>query len=159
MGSLNLLQNGDKAPNFSFKDPVSQEIQDTSTLMGKPYLVYFYPRDNTPGCTKEACGFRDLFKQFQQAGLTIIGVSCDTETSHEKFRAKHDLPFPLVADTDKKLVNAFGVWAKKTFMGRVFDGIHRVSFLVGPKGNIIKVYPKVKAAAHPDEVLGYIKNL
>ncbi|MBL4575974.1 MAG: peroxiredoxin, partial [Opitutaceae bacterium] len=126
MGTLNLLNIGDKAPIFSFKDPDSGEIRDTSTLLGKPFLVYFYPRDNTPGCTKEACGFRDLFHQFQEAGVFIIGVSCDTEVKHDKFRAKYDLPFPLVADIDKKLVKEFGVWASKTFMGRIFDGIHRV---------------------------------
>ena len=152
------LSEGDEAPQFYFRGPDGQE-RSSSDLAGSPYLVYFYPRDNTPGCTLEACGFRDNAKELDALGLTIVGVSCDSWESHDKFRAKHDLPFPLVADESQEVVKAFGTWGEKTFMGRKFEGIHRMSFLVGNDGKILKAYHKVKAKAHPDEVLVDAKEL
>lgn len=145
------LSAGAQAPSFPFRyaDGRPGHTDDLTA----PYLVYFYPRDDTPGCTKEACGFRDLFADFEQAGVTVIGVSCDDEASHDKFRQKYSLPFPLAADTDQRLVNAFGVWGPKTFMGKEYEGIHRISFLISPGGVILKTYPKVKPEEHASEVL------
>lgn len=142
---------GDKAPGFAFRYADGRQAH-TDDLDG-PFLVYFYPRDDTSGCTKEACAFRDLFSEFEQAGVTVIGVSCDDEASHEKFRKKYTLPFPLSTDTDQKLVNAYGVWGLKKFMGKQYEGIHRMSFLVSPEGSILKTYPKVKPEEHAAEVL------
>ena len=146
------LCSGDEVPDFSTKDE-SGNAFSKSSLIGKPYLLYFYPRDNTPGCTAQACGFRDLNQKYQQLGVTIIGVSGDSSLSHQKFSKKHNLPFPLLVDQEHKLAKAFGVFGEKKFMGRTFDGIHRTSFLIGPDGKIIKSYPKVRAKSHPEEVL------
>ena len=148
----------DKAPNFSFRETDGTECS-TAELAGSPYLVYFYPKDNTPGCTAEACGFRDNLAELAKLKLTVIGVSCDSEKSHEKFRAKHGLPFSLVADESREIVKAFGVWGAKKFMGREFEGIHRMSFLVGPDGKVAKAYHKVKAKEHAGEVLADAKEL
>lgn len=143
---------GAKAPGFSYHTADGKE-HHTDKLAGKPYLVYFYPKDMTPGCTTEACAFRDSYADFTKAGLTVIGVSGDSEESHGKFRARHDLPFALASDPEHKTIEAYGVWGPKLFMGKSFLGIHRMSFLVGPDGRIVKVYPKVKVAEHAAEVL------
>jgi peroxiredoxin Q/BCP len=152
MSTVSPLCGGTEAPAFSTTDdqavPVSRE-----SLLGKKYLLYFYPRDNTPGCTAEACGFRDLLKDFEKKNTLIFGVSGDSVKSHQKFRKKFDLPFPLLMDEDHSLAKAFGVWGEKKFMGRTFDGIHRMSFLVDEAGKIEKAYHKVKAKEHPAEVL------
>ncbi|WP_309399809.1 thioredoxin-dependent thiol peroxidase [Cerasicoccus maritimus] len=140
-----------QAPAFAFRY-ADGSAGHTDQLTG-PYLVYFYPRDNTPGCTKEACAFRDVFADYTEAGITVIGVSCDDEKSHEKFRQKFQLPFPLAADTDQVIVKAYGVWGLKKFMGKEYDGIHRMSFLVSPEGVVLKTYPKVKPEEHAAEVL------
>ncbi|MFP6900822.1 MAG: thioredoxin-dependent thiol peroxidase [Opitutales bacterium] len=158
MEQTNPLGEGDEAPSFSFREADGKE-RSTPDLAGSPYLVYFYPRDNTPGCTAEACGFRDNLPALIKLGLTVIGVSCDSEKSHEKFRAKHDLPFPLASDESREIVKAFGVWGEKSFMGRKFAGIHRMSFLIGPDGKIAKAYHKVKAKTHPDQVLSDAREL
>ena len=158
MEKANPLNEGDLAPTFTYRDADGIE-RSTSDLTGAPYLVYFYPRDNTPGCTAEACGFRDNLSELSKFGLTVIGVSCDSEKSHEKFRSKFDLPFPLAADESQEIVKAFGVWGEKSFMGRKFEGIHRMSFLVGSDGKIAKAYHKVKAKHHPDEVLATAREL
>jgi thioredoxin-dependent peroxiredoxin len=147
-----MLQPGSPAPDFVFKDAAGS-LRHASELAGRPYLVYFYPKDDTPGCTKEACGFRDVFPQAESLGLTVIGVSADSDASHDKFRKKYNLPFALAADTDKRIAKAFGAWGPKSFMGKSYEGIHRVSFLVGPDGRIVKVYPKVKPEEHAAEVL------
>ena len=158
MQQVNPLRDGDEAPDFSFRESDGTE-RSISDLSGKPYLVYFYPKDNTPGCTAEACGFRDNLAELAKLKFTIIGVSCDSEKSHDKFRAKHGLPFPLAADESREIVRAFGVWGVKKFMGREFEGIHRMSFLVGPNGKVVKAYHKVKAKDHPEEVLVDAKKL
>ena len=152
MQQVKPLNEGDKAPFFSFREADGNE-RSTSELTGSPYLVFFYPRDNTPGCTAEACGLRDYLGELEKLKLTIIGVSCDSEKSHDRFRAKHGLPFPLTSDESRETVKAFGVWGAKKFMGREFEGIHRMSFLVGPDGKVAKAYHKVKAKEHPAEVL------
>ena len=120
---------------------------------GKPVVLYFYPRDDTPGCTVEACSFRDEHTQLQKKGAVVLGVSTDPLKSHDKFAAKFNLPFPLLVDEDRKIVQAYGVWGEKTFMGRKFDGVHRVTFLIGPDGTIRKIWPKVKPEGHAAEVL------
>ncbi|WP_269541811.1 thioredoxin-dependent thiol peroxidase [Cerasicoccus fimbriatus] len=145
------LSPGSQTPGFAFRYADGTEGH-TDQLKGL-YLVYFYPRDDTPGCTKEACAFRDIFEDFTKAGITVIGVSCDDDASHEKFRKKFSLPFPLAADTDQTLVKAFGVWGPKKFMGKEYEGIHRMSFLVSPDGKVLKTYPKVKPEEHAAEVL------
>lgn len=147
-----MLSKGQTAPEFTFVTS-SGEKKSTASLKGSPYLVYFYPRDDTPGCTTEACEFRDQADAFAAAGLTIIGVSADSEKSHDKFRHKHNLPFPLVSDTELTVCQAFGVWGPKKFMGRTFDGIHRTTFVVDKEGKIAHVYSKVKPEAHAQQIL------
>tara|TARA_B100001094_G_C18077245_1_gene743267 strand:+ start:385 stop:867 length:483 start_codon:yes stop_codon:yes gene_type:complete len=158
MKTANPLNIGSDAPCFSFRD-ANGSVLSTTDLIGKPYFVFFYPKDNTPGCTAEACGFRDNLPDFSKFSLTVIGVSCDSEKSHDKFRLKYELNFPLASDESREIVNAFGVWGAKKFMGREYEGIHRMSFLVGPDGKIAKAYDKVKAKDHPDEVLTDVKEL
>ncbi len=146
------LQEGDKAPNFSVLTNGGSQIA-LADFKGKAVILYFYPRDDTPGCTKEACGFRDHFAAFKQKGAVVLGVSVDPVKAHDKFVAKFKLPFPLLADEDKKIVNDYGVWGQKMFMGRKYDGIHRVTFLIGPDGKIKKIWPQVKPEEHAAEVL------
>lgn len=144
------LKAGDKAPSFEFR-------QDGKTLsigaLAGPCLLYFYPKDDTPGCTKQACGLRDAYGKFEDDGIQVVGVSKDDTASHDKFREKYGLPFPLIADTELELARAFGVYGEKKFMGKTYDGIHRMSFLIDTDGTIIKTYPKVKPAEHADAVL------
>ena len=150
------LTAGQKAPSFTFTEAGQTIRNDQITT---PYLVYFYPKDDTPGCTKEACAIRDIWEDFQSANLKVIGVSKDNEASHEKFINKYSLPFPLIADTELELAMAFGVFGEKKFMGRTFDGIHRMSFLIAADGTILKSYPKVKPQAHAAEVLEDLRQL
>ena len=150
------LTEGDKAPAFSFTEN-GQTVQ--SADLNTPCLVYFYPKDDTPGCTKEACGIRDAWAEFESAGLKVVGVSKDSEKSHNKFREKYTLPFPLIADTETKLAQAFGVFGEKKFMGRVYDAVHRMSFLIAADGTILKTYPKVKPDQHAAEVLEDLAKL
>jgi thioredoxin-dependent peroxiredoxin len=126
-------------------------------LKGKNVVLYFYPKDDTPGCTKEACGFRDAFAEFEKAGAIVLGVSPDSVASHEKFTTKFKLPFPLLADPDKEIVQAYGVWGEKSFMGRKYLGTLRMTFLIGPDGRIRKIWPKVKPEEHAPEVLAALQ--
>jgi peroxiredoxin Q/BCP len=146
------LKEADPAPEFSGDTPGAGRIS-LKEFRGKNVVLYFYPRDDTPGCTKEACGFRDQFAAFKKKGAVVLGVSVDPVKSHDKFAAKFKLPFPLLADEDKKIVQAYGVWGEKSFMGRKYQGTHRVTFLIGPEGRIRKIWPKVKPAEHAAEVL------
>lgn len=149
---------GQNAPTFSLLDQNS--IPHTLTdYRGQWVLLYFYPKDDTPGCTKEACGFRDSFSQFKKNNAVILGVSPDSVKSHDKFQAKYDLPFPLLSDSEKTVVNLYQVWAPKKFMGREFIGTLRSSFLIDPTGKIAKIYEKVKPDGHATEVLSDIKIL
>lgn len=155
MPTVHPLTAGQLAPVFSFEDEDRTESSDT---LNHYALLYFYPKDNTPGCNKEACAFRDHWAELQAAGLKVIGVSKDSEASHARFRAKFDLPFPLIADTELELAKAYGVYGEKKFMGKVFDGVHRMSFLIAPDGTIAKTYTKVKPAEHAAEVLQDLKT-
>lgn len=149
---------GDSAPDFSLSDSVGT-MHALSNYAGKWVLLYFYPKDDTPGCTKEACAIRDEFPQFQKMQAIVLGVSVDSQKSHGKFAMKYELPFTLLADEDKKVVNLYGVWAKKKFMGKEYMGTLRTSFLINPEGKIAKIYETVKPEAHAAEVLADIKSL
>jgi peroxiredoxin Q/BCP len=129
-----------------------------SDFAGKKLVIFFYPKDDTPGCTKEACGFRDGFAKFKKAGAAIVGVSTDPVKAHVKFTEKFALPFPLLADIDRKIVEAYGVWGEKTFMGRKYMGTNRVTFLIGPDGRIARIWTQVKPEEHAAEVLAAIKG-
>jgi len=149
------LAEGDLAPAFTASTSGGGKIS-LSDLKGKNVILYFYPRDNTPGCTKEACAFRDEFAQFRKKGAVVLGVSTDSIKSHAKFVEKFKLPFPLLADEDKAIVKAYGVWGEKKFMGVKYQGVHRVTFLIGPDGRIKKIWPKVKPADHANEILEFL---
>jgi peroxiredoxin Q/BCP len=146
------LKDGDPAPPFSAATSGGGRVS-LADLKGKHVVLYFYPKDDTPGCTKEACAFRDAYAQFKKRGAVVLGVSVDTVKAHDKFVEKFHLPFPLLADEDKQIVRAYGVWGEKSFMGRKYLGTHRVTFLIGPDGRIRKIWPKVKPEEHADEVL------
>lgn len=148
---------GSPAPDFILFDQDGKK-HSLSDYKGKWVLLYFYPKDDTPGCTKQACAIRDAFPDFGTLKVTVLGVSVDSEESHQKFTEKYNLPFTLLADTEKKVVNLYGVWGKKKFAGREYDGTLRTSFLVNPKGNIAKVYENVKPEAHAEEVLNDLKR-
>lgn len=146
------------APQFSLPDQEGKK-HSLKDYRGKFVILYFYPKDDTPGCTKEACSFRDGFAKFKRAGVEILGVSVDSSKKHAKFAEKFSLPFTLLADEEKEVVNLYKVWGKKKFMGREYMGTNRVSYLIDPKGKIAKVYDKVKPDEHADEVLADMKAL
>src|SRR6476620_2614727 len=152
------LKEGDKAPEIDALDNTGARVS-LKDFKGKPIVLYFYPRDDTPGCTKEACAFRDEYAQFKKAGAVVLGVSTDPVKSHQKFIEKFSLPFRLLSDDEKKIVHAYGVWGEKSFMGRKYMGTHRVTFLIGPDGRIAKIWPEVKPEHHAVEVLESIKAL
>jgi peroxiredoxin Q/BCP len=149
---MTTLKPGDKAPLF---ESVNQrgEIVRLSDFKGRKVLLFFYPKASTPGCTAEACNLRDNYQTFQSKGYEIIGVSADTEKKQLAFSDKYELPFHLLADTDKKVINAFGVWGPKKFMGREYDGIHRTSFVIDENGKIEEVITKVKTKEHAAQIL------
>src|SRR5258706_14783994 len=146
------LKEGDPAPDFSASTNGGGQLL-LADFRGRNVILYFYPRDDTPGCTKEACAFRDYFADFKKKGAVVLGVSTDPVKAHDKFVKKFKLPFTLLADEDRRIVEAYGVWGEKTFMGRKYLGTHRVPFLTGPDGRIKKIWPKVKPEAHAEEVL------
>ncbi len=146
------LNQGTTAPTFSLPDQ-NGKLHKLSDYKGKYVLLYFYPKDDTPGCTTEACTIRDHWSKFKKAKLEVIGISVDNVKSHDKFVKKYDLPFTLLADEDKKVVNAYGLWGPKTFMGRLYQGTARSSCLLAPDGKIVKLYEKVKPDEHAEEVL------
>jgi len=141
-----------KAPNFELLDQ-DNVIHTLSDYAGSWLLVYFYPKDDTPGCTKEACAFRDMSSEFAKRGIKVVGISKDTVKSHRKFADKFELPFTLLSDPEKTTIQAYNAWGEKKFMGRIFDGILRMSFLIDPQGNIVKEYPKVTPDQHAEEIL------
>lgn len=149
------LKEGDVAPEFTATTNEGKTVS-LSDFRGKNVILYFYPKDSTPGCTKEACAFRDDFSEFKKKGAAILGVSTDSAKSHEKFVQKYNLPFPLLVDEDKKIVNAYGVYGPRTFMGIKYTGTHRITFLIGPDGKIRKIWLKVKPAEHSQEILGVL---
>lgn len=146
------LKAGDKAPGFTAVTNGGGKIS-LANFKGQNVILYFYPKDDTPGCTKEACAFRDLFADFKKKGAVVLGVSVDSTKAHDKFIEKYQLPFTLLADEDRKIVESYGVWGEKQFMGRKYQGIHRVTFLIGGDGKIKRIWPKVKPEEHPAEVL------
>ena len=146
------LKEGDKAPDFSGIDQEGKSIS-LKDFAGKKVVLYFYPKDNTAGCTTESCNLRDNYEKFKQKGIEIIGVSADDEKSHQKFIKKYSLPFRLISDTDKKVINAYGVWGEKTLFGRVYDGILRTTFVIDEKGIIEKVFTKVDTVNHTEQIL------
>lgn len=149
---MTYLKEGDKAPDFTAKDQNGKDIT-LSDYQGKKVILYFYPKDNTPGCTMEACNFRDHYQDLQEKGFEVIGVSADTEKKHQNFINKFELPFTLIADTDRKVIEAYGVWGLKKFMGREFDGIHRETFVINGKGMIDKIITKVKNKEATKQIL------
>jgi peroxiredoxin Q/BCP len=147
-----LLSVGDKAPAFSTTDQDGRPVK-LSDYKGRKVVLYFYPKDDTPGCTKEACNFRDAWPKLRRKKVEILGVSVDDEKSHRKFADKYSLPFTLLADTDKKIVNDYGVWGEKSLYGRKYMGTNRVTYLIDENGKIAAVWPKVKVDDHVDEVI------
>jgi len=150
-----LLEVGAKAPNFQTTDQDGKPLS-LADFKGQSVVLYFYPKDDTPGCTKEACGFRDGWAKFRKRKIAVVGVSVDDAKSHRKFVEKYSLPFTLAADTDKSIVKAYGVWGQKSMYGRKYMGTLRVTYLIDAKGKIAAVWPKVKPEGHAEEIL---KNL
>ena len=145
------LKIGDKAPEINAKDQNGILIS-LKDFIGKKVIVYFYPKDDTPGCTAEACNLRDNYEQLIGKGFKIIGISADDEKKHQKFSDKYNLPFPLIPDTEKNIINAYGVWGPKKFMGRTFDGINRTTFVVSEDGKIEKIFSKVDTKNHTQQI-------
>ena len=152
------LNVGDKAPSFKLKNQDAKVIS-LADLKGKPIVLYFYPKDDTPGCTKEACNFRDEFPKFGKMNAEIIGVSIDSVESHKKFADKYKLPFNLLADEKKEVVEKYGVWKEKNMYGKKYMGIERTTFIINTEGKISKIFPKVKVEEHNKEVMEALKEL
>ena len=143
---------GIPAPDFELLDDTNQ-TRRLADFRGQRVVLYFYPKDDTPGCTKEACNFRDDYSAYEQAGVVVLGVSPDSVESHRKFKAKFQLPFALLADDGHKVCDAYGVWGPKKFMGKAYEGVLRTTFLIGPDGTILRVFENVRPAEHSAEVL------
>jgi peroxiredoxin Q/BCP len=150
-----VIEEGTPAPEFELPSDSGETVK-LSSLRGKPVVLYFYPKDDTPGCTTQACGIRDAYGEFERAGAVVLGVSPDDERSHVKFRDKYELPFPLLADTDHAVAERYGVWGEKTYMGRTYMGVNRSTFVIDEDGIVKKVLPNVKPATHADDVLAVL---
>jgi len=151
------LREGDVAPPFAAATNGGGQVS-LADFKGRHVVLFFYPKDSTAGCTLEACAFRDKFAALKAEGVVVLGVSVDPVKSHDKFAARHKLPFPLLADVDKQIVHAYGAWGEKRFMGMKFMGTCRVTFLIGPDGRIKKIWPKVKPTTHAQEVLTFCES-
>jgi len=151
------LKSGDKAPDINSTDQNGNPVK-LADFLGHKVILYFYPKDDTPGCTAEACSLRDGYADLLAKGYKIIGVSADSDKSHKKFADKYHLPFPLLPDTSKEIINAYGVWGPKKFMGRAYDGILRTTFIIGEDGKILKIIEDVKTKNHADQVLAEMGN-
>jgi thioredoxin-dependent peroxiredoxin len=147
-----MLKEGNVAPAFTTTDGDGNTVR-LKDFRGQKVVLYFYPKDDTPGCTKEACSFRDAYAEFEERGIKVLGVSLDTGASHQKFARKYKLPFTLLADTDRSISEAFGAYGPKKFMGRSYMGVNRMTFLIDEKGKIKKIFAKVKPDDHASEVL------
>ena len=152
-----MVEEGKQAPDFELTSDTGEQIR-LSSLRGKPVVLYFYPRDDTPGCTAQACGIRDAYGEFEQEGAVVLGVSPDDERSHGKFRDKYDLPFTLLADTDHHVAEEYGVWGEKNYRGRTYLGVKRWTFVIDEDGNVKKIFPDVKPAEHADNVLAALRE-
>lgn len=146
------IKEGDKAPDFEATDSKNNKIR-LKDFAGKKIILYFYPKDNTPGCTAEACNLRDNYAELKKNGFEIIGISADDEKSHEKFISKYELPFPLIPDTEKKIINDYGVWGEKKMYGKTYEGVNRKTFIIDEQGNIDKIFHKVKTKDHTNQIL------
>lgn len=149
---------GGPAPEFTLADEEGR-MHNLSDYRGKSVVLYFYPKDDTPGCTKEACGFRDDYSAFEEAGVVILGVSPDDSKSHAKFKAKYELPFPLLADPEHEVLESYGAWGLKKSFGREYEGVLRTTFLIDRDGQILKVFKKVKPADHSAEILSVLEGM
>lgn len=149
---------GSQAPDFSLPDE-NGDLRRLSDYRGKVVVLYFYPKDYTPGCTKEAIGFRDQYQDYEQAGVSVIGISPDDVKKHQKFKAKYNLPFSLLADTDHTVCELYGVWGRKKFMGKEYDGVFRTTFLIDKDSTILRVFENVKPEGHSQEVLKVIEEI
>jgi thioredoxin-dependent peroxiredoxin len=147
-----MVNEGDPAPDFTLLSDAGDEVT-LSSFRGSPVVLYFYPKDDTPGCTVEACGFRDAYSEFEQRGAVVLGVSPDDEASHVKFKNKFSLPFTLLADPDHEVAETYGVWGEKKFGGKTYWGVKRSTFLIDAEGNVSKVMHNVKPDGHPEQVL------
>ncbi len=146
------LKKGEQAPQFTGKDQNGDTIS-LNDFKGRKLVIYFYPKDNTPGCTAQACNLRDNYQMLQKQGYNVIGISADSQQSHKKFIEKHNLPFPLIADIEREILNLYGVWGPKKFMGRTFDGIHRTTFIIDEQGMIEEVIEQVKTKEHTAQII------
>jgi len=153
-----MLKENDIAPQFTVPDQNGNNVS-LSDFKGKWIILYFYPKDMTPGCTTESCNFRDEYSVFQQKDIVVLGVSKDSVARHKKFEGKHDLPFPLLSDENGTICEDFGVWQEKSLYGKKYMGIVRSTFIINPEGVIAKVYPKVKVKEHVTEILADLENL
>jgi thioredoxin-dependent peroxiredoxin len=150
-----MVEEGKPAPEFELHSDAGESVK-LSDLRGKPVVLYFYPKDDTPGCTTQACGIRDAYGEFERAGAVVLGVSPDNEKSHVKFRDKYELPFTLLADPDHEVAERYGAWGEKTYMGRTYMGVRRSTFVIGADGNVKRVLHDVKPATHADDVLAIL---
>lgn len=154
---LNLVAIGAAAPAFSVKDHAGKPVS-LSDFQGKKVVLYFYPKDDTPGCTKEACNLRDNHQKLADKGIVVLGVSTDSEKSHQKFITKYDLPFALLADTELEIVKKYGVWGEKSMYGRTYEGTHRITYLIDEQGKVANIIEKVKVGEHAEQVLELFGN-
>ena len=157
MSNIHFLKIGDKAPNFSGLDQNGNSIT-LSDFSGKTLVLYFYPKDNTPGCTVQACNLRDNFSELTKQNISVLGVSADSMQKHQKFIDKYSLPFPLIADENHELLKNYGVWGLKKFMGREYDGIHRTTFIINEEGIIAEIIKKPKTKFHAQEILEFLNK-
>jgi thioredoxin-dependent peroxiredoxin len=152
-----VVNEGDIAPDFRLRSDTGEDVV-LSSFQGRPVVLYFYPRDDTPGCTTQACGIRDAYGDFERAGAVVLGVSPDDERSHVEFKERYGLPFTLLADTDHAVAEEYGVWGEKRYMGRTYLGVSRSTFVIAEDGTVKKVFPKVKPAKHAGEVLAALAS-
>jgi thioredoxin-dependent peroxiredoxin len=152
-----VITEGDQAPDFTLRSDAGDEVT-LSSLRGRPVVLYFYPKDDTPGCTTQACGIRDAYGEFERAGAVVLGVSPDNERSHVKFRQKYELPFTLLADTEHEVADRYGVWGEKKFMGKKYMGVSRSTFVIDESGRVKKVFEKVTPATHAVDVLAALAS-
>ena len=152
-----MIEEGQQAPDFALESDAGETVR-LSELRGKPVVLYFYPKDDTPGCTTQACGIRDAYGEFEGAGAVVLGVSPDDEASHVKFREKFQLPFALLADTEHAVAERYGVWGEKSYMGRTYMGVNRSTFVIDADGTVKKAFHDVKPATHADDVLAALAD-